>query len=246
METKKKKCNFKEHKEIDAISYWQECQIYMCNKCLNYHKGLFQIHHLINSDENLTNIFTGYCTEKNHPNKLNYFCKNHNKLCCAACIAKINEKGDGQHKECNVCIIENIVEEKKNKLKNNINNLESLYNGLEKSIDEIKKLFLKINENKDELKKKVQNIFTKIRNIINDREDELLKEIDEQFNNLYCTENTIKDYENLPSKIKLSIVNGKKIDNEWENNNNLNSPINLCKFNLAENKSQSPISMIIL
>ena len=234
METQKNKCTFKEHKEIDAISYCQECQIYMCNKCLNYHKGLFEIHHLINADENITNIFNGYCTEKNHPNKLNYFCKNHNKLCCAACIAKINEKGDGQHKECNVCIIENIVEEKKNNLKNNINNLENLYNGLEKSIDEIQKLFLKINENKEELKLKVQKIFTKIRNLINDREDELLKEIDEQFNNLYFNESTIKDYENLPKKIKISIDNVKKINEDWENNDNLISLINDC-INIEDN-----------
>ena len=105
MENIKKKCNFKEHKEIDAIMHCQECQINMCNKCSIYHKGLIENHHLINIDENILNEFTGFCTEKNHPNKLNYFCKNHNKLCCANCIAKISDKGDGQHKDCNVCIL---------------------------------------------------------------------------------------------------------------------------------------------
>ena len=84
------------------------------------------------------------------------------------------------------------------------------------------------------MKLKVQKIFTKIRNLINDREDELLKEIDEQFNNLYFNESTIKDYENLPKKIKISIDNVKKINEDWENNDNLISLINDC-INIEDN-----------
>ena len=45
--------------------------------------------------------------------QLSYFCKDHNQLCCAACIAKINKNGDGQHHDCDVCSIEDIKEEKK-------------------------------------------------------------------------------------------------------------------------------------
>ena len=48
------------------------------------------------------------------------FCKNHNTLCCAACISKIQSKGNGKHKNCDVCNIEEIKDEKKNTLKNNI------------------------------------------------------------------------------------------------------------------------------
>ena len=59
-------------------------------------------------------MFIGICNEENHRQELKYFCKDHNKLCCAACIAKINKKGDGQHKDCNICCIEDIKEEKKN------------------------------------------------------------------------------------------------------------------------------------
>jgi len=234
MENQKRKCNFKEHKEIDAVLYCQECQINMCNKCSTYHKGLIENHHLINIDENKKDVFTGYCSELNHPNKLNYFCKNHNKLCCAACIAKINDKGDGQHKDCDVCIIENIQEEKKNKLKNNINSLEELSKGFEKTIEEIKELFKKINDDKDELKLKVQKIFTKIRNKLNEREDELLNNIDEQFNKVYCNENIIKESEKLPNKIKASLEIGKLIDKEWNKDKELNSLINDC-INIENN-----------
>ena len=146
MENIIRKCNFKEHKEIDAKVHCQECRIDMCNKCSSYHKGLFDNHHIINIiNGNIGNLFTGFCQELNHPNKLNYFCKSHNKLCCANCITKIQGEGDGQHKDCTVCEIKNISEEKKNKLKENINNLEELSIGFDKAIEEIKKLFEKIN-----------------------------------------------------------------------------------------------------
>ena len=58
-------------------------------------------------------IFTGMCTEKNHSNKLEYYCKNHNQLCCVACIAKIKGKGNGEHKDCDVCFIKKIKNTKK-------------------------------------------------------------------------------------------------------------------------------------
>ena len=100
------KCPIEEHKGMNIIKFCPECRIFMCNKCENLHSILFKNHHPyninINKDEE---IFTGYCKEKNHPNKLEYYCKNHNQLCCANCIAKINEIGDGQHKNCDIYIL---------------------------------------------------------------------------------------------------------------------------------------------
>ena len=84
--------------------------------------------------------------------KLKYFCKSHNKLSCSACIAKIKGKGDGLHKDNDICLIEDIRVEKKNKLNENIKSLEDLSNDLEDSINEIKKLYERINENKEEIK----------------------------------------------------------------------------------------------
>ena len=114
-----KKCSSEEHKEINAISFCPECRIYMCNKCENLHSPLFKKHNpnKLNKDEE---IFTGFCKEKNHPMKLEFYCKSHNQLCCGLCLCKINEKGYGGHKDCEVCILEKIKEEKKNKLKENI------------------------------------------------------------------------------------------------------------------------------
>ena len=111
------KCSLEDHKEINAIKYCPECRIYLCNKCETHHSFLFKNHQ--SYDINKENeIFTGFCQEKkHHPNKLEYFCQNHNQLCCGLCIAKLNEKGEGQHKDCEVIYIEKIKEEKKNKLK---------------------------------------------------------------------------------------------------------------------------------
>ena len=128
---------------------------------------------------------------------------------------------------------DNIKKKKKNKLKENINKLEDLLNGLDDSIKKIKISFEKINEDKEELKMKIQKIFTKIRNELNDREDKLLSELDEIFNKSYFNEQLIKESEKLPNKVKLSIEKGKKIENDW-NDNYLNILINDC-INIENN-----------
>ena len=175
METK---CSNKEHQEIEALVYCQICKIYMCNKCENIHQKLCINHFPYSVKENINEIFTGICKEKNHLNDLEYFCKSHNTLCCAACISKIKGKGNGQHSDCEICFIENISNEKKNKLKDNIKLLEDLSISLKKTIIDLKNIFEKNEEGKEQLKLKIQNIFTKLRSTLNEREDELLLEVD--------------------------------------------------------------------
>ena len=231
----KQKCSSKKHEEIDAIIFCLECRIYMCNKCENFHSELFQNHHQVKlNNDNSKGIFTRFFNEKNHLDKLEFFCKNHNKLCCASCIIKIKKKGKGQHSNCNVCIIEDIKKEKKSKLNENINILENLSNSIEKSINELIIIFEKINKNKEDIKMNIQKIFTKIRDIINKREDELLLEADKEFDNIYFKEDIIKESQKLPNKIKLSLKKSKLIDKEWEDDNKLNSLINDC-INIENN-----------
>ena len=38
------KCSSANHKEIDALSFYGECNIYMCNKCEKLHSELFPNH----------------------------------------------------------------------------------------------------------------------------------------------------------------------------------------------------------
>ena len=158
-----KKCSFTEHKEISAILFCQNCKIYICNKCEKIHSGWFKNHFLCYLDKDIKEIFTGFCKEENHSDELDYFCKNHNKLCCAKCITKLKSKENGQHTDCDIHFIKDIKNEKKNKLKENIKCLEDMSNTLQHSINELKKIFETINKNKEELKIKIQKCFTKIK-----------------------------------------------------------------------------------
>ena len=181
MEDHIKKCSFKDHKETKAIFYCIQCKVYMCNKCENFHSKLCENHQIFNIEKDI-DVFLGICKEENHQIKLEYFCKSHNQLCCGACIAKIKKNQNGKHKDCDVCLIEEIKDEKKNKIKENINYLKDISNNLQKSLDLLKTIFEKITKDKEELKIKIQKIFTKVRNEINNREDELLLEVDKKYN----------------------------------------------------------------
>ena len=225
MEFKKIKCSSKDDQEIDAISYCGECKINMCNKCAKYHTKLFQNHQIYNLNKNIEDIFTGFCKELNHSERLDFFCKNHNTLCCAACLCKISKKGFGFHKDCNVCLIDEIKDEKENKIKSNIKYLEEISNSLNDSINKLKIILEKIIKNKEELKLNIQNTFTKIRNALNNRENELLLEVDKNFNELYCDEKILEQCEKLPNKIKFSLEKSKSIE---QNKNELASFINGC------------------
>ena len=213
------KCSLEKHKEVDANKICSECKINMCNKCENLHSQLFENHHIYNINKN-GETFTGYCKEKGHI-EIKYFCKDHNQLCCVACITKLSTKGDGQHKNCNICEVENI------KL------LEELEKKFNEEVNELKNIFQKIEKSKEDLMIKIQNTFTKIRNAINERENKLLLELDDLFKTKYFNENLIKKGEKLPKQIKTSLERGKLIDKEWDNNN-LNSYINDC-INIENN-----------
>ena len=113
MENKTKKCSSKEHENVDAISFCFQCKKYMCNKCENFHSQFLQEHQSYKLDKDLKDIFTGFCKYEKHKDELEFFCKNHNELCCTACISKIKIEGKGQHTDCDVCLIKDIKKEKK-------------------------------------------------------------------------------------------------------------------------------------
>ena len=119
-----KKCSFDEHEDKEAIKYCYNCQAYLCDKCVEHHKVIFANHIICSIDEINNETFTGLCKENNHNIKLEYYCKTHNKLCCGLCICKIKGNGNGEHNECEICLIKDIKAEKKRKIKDNINELE--------------------------------------------------------------------------------------------------------------------------
>ena len=82
---------------------------------------------------------------------------------------------------------------------------------------------------------RIQKIFTKLRNAINDREDKLLIEVDKQSDDNFVKDDISKECEKLPNKIKILLEKGKNIDKEWiDDENNLNFLINDC-LNIENN-----------
>ena len=99
---------------------------------------------------------------------------------------------------------------------------------MEDLINELKIIFDKISKNKEELKINIQKIFTNIRNVLNNKEDELLLNIDKQFDKIFFDEKLIKESKTIPNKIKIYIEKGKIIDKEWNDKDKLSSVINDC------------------
>ena len=144
MKNNKIKCSLPKHQKNDAISYCQECKINLCVQCQNIHSGLCIKHHTHKLDKNINDIkdiFTGFCKEENHYDKLEFYCNSHNVLCCSACISKIIREGKGEHNECDICNIEDIKSTKKESLEKNIELLQDLSNTFEESIFKLKKNF---------------------------------------------------------------------------------------------------------
>ena len=85
----------------------------MCSKCEKVHSGLLKNHVTYNFDMNYKDIFTGLCKINNHSLKLEYFCKDHNQLCCIACFSKLRIKGNGKHKIVKYFILKKLKKLKK-------------------------------------------------------------------------------------------------------------------------------------
>ena len=233
MDRLEKKCSSIKHSNIGAVIFCQECNKFFCNKCYNFHSEIFENHSVVSLDKIQDDVFIDLCPKEHHHIKLEFFCKEHNLLCCSSCICKIKNEIYGQHRDCEVCLITDIKEEKGKRLSENLIILENLSKNFDNSIKEIKILLEKINENKEKLKKNIQNIFTKIRNPINDKEDKLLLEVDEKFSEIFIKDDIIKEIEKLPNKIKLTLEKGKNLEKNFKNTN-LNKFISGC-INIENN-----------
>ena len=214
-----KKCSFEGHKNIDAISYCSKCDIYICEKCRDYHNNLINRNHkqinLYNKENNDENI--EICLEQNHQEKLEYFCRTHNKLCCRACVTKIKGLGNGQHSECNICFIKDISKERKNKLKQNIIYLENNKTSFDSLINKLRIIYKEISDKKERLKIRIQKFFTKIRNEINRREDQLLLTVEQVYEKYFFNKNFNKNIDNIENHLNLSLKKVTIVLNEYNN-----------------------------
>ena len=226
-----KKCSFEEHKDIDAISYCSKCDIYVCDKCKDYHNNLIKRNHklinLFNNENNGEDI--EICLEQNHQEKLEYFCRTHNQLCCRACVTKIKGLGNGQHSECDICFIKDISEEKKKILKQNMTHLKNNRASFDSLINKLNEAYKEITDKKENLKIRVQKFFTKIRNEINQREDQLLLIVEQVYEKYFFNKNFSKDIDKIKNKLNLSFNKELNILNEYDKDEiNFISLINDC------------------
>ena len=73
MEQQNKKCSYQEHNDINANYFCQECKVYMCNKCENFHTKLVKVHHIYNLEKDKDEIFSIFCKEKEHLEILDFY-----------------------------------------------------------------------------------------------------------------------------------------------------------------------------
>ena len=119
---------------------------------------------------------------------------------------------------------------KKKNLANNIKNLEDLSKLFQSLVNDLKKIFDEIEKNKEEVKFEIQKIFTKIHTELNNREDQLLLEVDQIFEKEFHNEslNNFFKEKKFPEKIKLFLEKGKLAEKNWEKNENTNCLIYDC------------------
>ena len=195
------------------------------NNITNLVENNQNINYLNNKESNETNY--DICYEQNHQQKLEYFCRTHNKLCCRACATKIKGLGNGQHYDCNICFVKDIKEESKNKLKQNLIYLENNISLFDSIVDSLRRAYEEISGKKEKLKIRIQKLFTKIRNDINKREDKLLFQVEEIFEKYFFKKNLKKNIDNIINQINISFTKGKIVLNNFNNNDiNLISLIN--------------------
>ena len=188
------KCSSIDHKNTNAIIFCQICKVYLCNKCQIFHSKIFQNHITQNISKENQEIFTGLCSEKDHINTLEYYCKTHNKLCCVACISKIKDDKNGNHKDCDIYKLIDIKSEKEKEFKEDYAKLQELSKSLEPTVNKFKTLKEEINKNKENLIMEIQKVFTNLRNILNSREDQVLTQVEEVYKKVYFDDNIIINY----------------------------------------------------
>ena len=217
------KCSLENHSNKAAKVFCQDCKILMCEECNEKHLGICKLHNYHQLDK----ISNDKCKNAKHISEINFFCKSHNRLCNTKCNIYPKNNIYGQESICEIFLLNNIEEEQRNKLKENVKQLEYELKYIDDITKKLKKLTDTIFDKKEGIKIVIQKIFTKIRNAVNDKEEELFAEVDEYFNDLFFQKEIVKEGEKLPKKIKASLEKAKLIDNQW-NNNKLNSLITDC------------------
>ena len=192
------RCSLEKHSNKAAKVFCQDCKILMCEECNETHLDICKLHNYHQLDK----ISTDKCKNAKHISEINFFCKAHNRLCNTKCNSNPKNDLNGQEFNCEIFLLNNIEEEKRNKLKDNVKHLENELKYIDNITNKLKKLTDTIFDKKEGIKIAIQKIFTKIRNAVNDKEEELFVVVDEYFNDIFFQKEIVKEGEKLPKKIK--------------------------------------------
>ena len=156
------------------------------------------------SDKPPIKTFSGFCEINEHNAELQYFCKTHNKLCCAKCVTEAKF----QNSSCVFVSNEEIRGEKNKILKENIQLLEFLKKkSFKKPKETLEIISNKIKEEKEKLKLKINNVMKAIKKLLREREKELLLEVEKYY-----------EITNLNNIIEITLEKGKRTDKDWCHN----------------------------
>ena len=211
-------CSLEDHKEKKAIKECENCDIKLCQECSKFHSKYLPLHNLILINNEKSFYSKINCSQENH-NKipLNYYCQNHNELCCAFCLCIKEENNLGNHNKCKIISINEIENIKKQNLNENVKILNELIKKLCEKKQMIENILNEQEKNKEEIKKKISEYFTELRNILNEREDELFKIIDEKYDKEKISNKELKNIDNITKESNYLLKLGNEMMQLWDN-----------------------------
>ena len=188
----KKICCNSKHSDRPAAIYCKKCERYFCVECeAAVHDSYFSNHAPYVIRDFNTDFFLDRC-EDHASYPLDFFCRDHFCLCCSLCKDR-----DGRHNGCNVVPLADLsTEEILRHITKASDNLKEKLGKLAKlSLDDLKSRADEFNHKISEVKETVAKTFSELRCVLNERESELMQEI-ERANDGNVAANTFAELSN--------------------------------------------------
>ena len=205
MEGQKYLCFNDDHEEqVAATKFCPECKQFYCEDCLKLHNKLYKKHKPKALEDKI--IFKGMCNEYQHNEKYEYFCRTHNKLCCSKCTTKIKDETHGEHSNCEVCKLVDILSEKEKIFEENRAKInKKKYKLVNESIANFEKYRGNKVETKKSIKAQIEKAFQNYEKALAERKNQLLSNVDEIYKSF-----KLEEYDKKITKLtnKLSDISG--------------------------------------
>ena len=146
--------------------------------------------------------------------------KIHFKLCEKHHLYILDDEDEFEDKDSDINSVKENEDGDKDILENNIKKLDKLLNKFKTIINENKSLNERMNEKKEFLKLRIKTMFKDIKNILSEKENLILLELDNKY---YYNEELINNREKFYNKIKTNMEEGNLIDKLWDEKDKIGS-----------------------